>query len=146
MKTREKAKNAGVLAGGIFVVLSAISPVMAHPGGAAPPVHPPIHPAAIHGHPGGGANMGLAHMSPTPANFGQTVSGVASTQGQTISQDARSGMTGQALSAVAKQHGQRVSDVATGATPSAPPPPPPGGAPPPPPSGGAPAPAPIPAP
>jgi hypothetical protein len=137
MKTREKAKNAGVLAGGIFVVLSAISPVMAHPGGAAPPVHPPIHPAGIHGHPGGGANMGLAHMSPTPANFGQTVSGVASTQGQTISQDARSGMTGQALSAVAKQHGQRVSDVATGTTPSAPPPPPPGGAP---------APAPIPAP
>ena len=135
MKTREKAKNAGVLAGGFFVVLSAISPVMAHPGGAPPPVHPPIHPAAIHGHPGGGANMGLAHMSPTPANFGQTVSGVASTQGQTISQDARSGMTGQALSAVAKQHGQMVSGVATGTTPAAPPPP-----------GGAPAPAPIPAP
>ena len=46
MKTREKAKNAGVLAGGIFVVLSAISPVMAHPGGAAPPSIPPfIRPA-----------------------------------------------------------------------------------------------------
>ncbi len=145
METLGKAKNAWVLAGGFFVALSAISPVMAHPGGVSPPVHPPVHPGAIHGHPGGGANMGLAHMSPTPANFGQTVSGVASTQGQTISQDVRSGMTGQALSAVAKQHGQMVSGVATGATPAAPPPPP-GGAPPPPPPGGAPAPAPVPAP
>lgn len=145
MKTREKANNAAALAGGIFVALALTSPVMAHPGGVTPPVHPPIHPV-VHGHPGGGANMGLSHMSPTPANFGQTVSGVASTQGQTISQDAKSGMTGQALSAVARQHGQMVSGVATGATPAAPPPPPPGGAPPPPPPGGAPAPAPAPAP
>ncbi len=139
-----------VLAGGVFVLFALSSPVMAHPG-MSPPVHPPVHPT-IHPHHPGAANLGIVHMSPTPANFGQTVSGVATTQGQTISQDAKSGITGQSLSGIARQHGQIVSGVATGTLPpppppggAPPPPPPPGGAPPPtPPPGGAPPPAPPP--
>jgi len=140
MSYQPKIRPVVNLANGFLFVLSLATPVMAHPGGITPPVHPPVHPG-IPVHPTGGANMGMAHMSPTPANFGQTVSGVASSQGQTISQDAKSGMTGQALSAVANQHGQVVSGVATGSTPL---PPPPGGAPAPPPAGGAPAPLPAP--
>lgn len=145
-----RKRTEAVLVGGVFVVLALSTPVMAHPGAGPPPVHPPVHPV-VHPHNPGAANLGMAHMSPTPANFGQTVSGVATTQGQTISQDARSGITGQALSGIAKQHGQLVSGVATGAIPppppggAPPPPPPPGGAPPPPPPpGGAPPPPPPP--
>ena len=61
---------------------------------------------------------------------------------EVIAQDARSGITGQKLSAIATQHGDMVSDMATGQTPALPPPPAPGTPPPPPP--GAPAPAPAP--
>ncbi len=135
-------RSCGVLAGATLAILAFIQPASAHPMGGSPPVHPPVHPA-VHPHPHGAANLGQVHMSPSPANFGQTVSGVASTQGQTISKDAQSGMTGQTLSGIAKQHGTLVSGVATGAIPppppgGAPPPPPPGGALPPPPPGGAP--------
>lgn len=82
---------------------------VAHPGGAPPPVHPPVHPE-------GAANIGMMHMSPTAANFGTGVAAIANTQGKTISQDARSGITGQTLSNTAKEHGDAVSDVATGTT------------------------------
>ena len=106
-----------------------------------PPVHAVVHPV-VHPHAHGAANMGMTNMSPAPANFGQDVSAVADTQGKTISQDARSGITGQKLSAIATQHGDMVSDMATGQTPALPPPPAPGTPPPPPP--GAPAPPPAP--
>lgn len=58
----------------------------------------------------------MMHMTPTAANFGTGVASVASTQGKIVSQDARSGMTGQTLSNVAKEHGGVVSGTATGTT------------------------------
>lgn len=141
----------GFLAGAILSLLLLSRPALAHPGGVSPPVHPPVHPAVHpHPHPQGAANLGQIHMSPSPANFGQTVSGVASTQGQTISKDAQSGMTGQKLSGIASQHGALVSGVATRTIPpptppgGAPPPPPPGTVPPPPPGGTPPPPLPTP--
>uniref|UniRef100_A0A7C3R063 Uncharacterized protein n=1 Tax=Leptospirillum ferriphilum TaxID=178606 RepID=A0A7C3R063_9BACT len=141
----------GILVGGLLFGTGWVGLAMAHPGGVSPPVHPAVHPAA-HPHPHGAVNLGMTHMSPTSANFGQEVSGVATTQGKEISKDAQSGMTGQKLSDVARQHGDTVSDVATGSqlpappppAPGAPPPPPPGSAPPPPPPGSAPAPPPAP--
>lgn len=109
-----KKRTEAVLSGGVFIVLALSTLVMAHPGGMSPPAHPP---PAVHPHHPGAANLGMVHMSPTPANFGQTVSGVATTQGQTISQDAKSGITGKSLSGIARQHGQIVSGEATGTIP-----------------------------
>ncbi|EAY56938.1 MAG: protein of unknown function [Leptospirillum rubarum] len=127
----------GILVGGLLFGTGWVGLAMAHPGGVSPPVHPAVHPAA-HPNPHGAVNLGMTHMSPTSANFGQEVSGVATTQGKEISKDAQSGMTGQKLSDVARQHGDTVSDVATGsqlpAPGATPPPPPPGSAPAPPPA------------
>lgn len=140
----------GILVGGLLLGTGWVGSALAAHGGP-PPVHPTVHPAA-HPHPHGAVNLGMTHMSPSAANFGQEVSGVATTQGKEISKDAQSGMTGQKLSTIARQHGDAVSDVATGSQLPAPPPPapgtlpppPPGSAPPPPPPGSAPAPPPAP--
>ncbi|KGA93258.1 hypothetical protein ACSYAY_09435 [Leptospirillum ferriphilum] len=147
MKTERPGTRTGLLPAALLSVamigamISGLAgQAIAHPG-AVPPVHAVTHPV-VHPHAHGAANMGMTHMSPAPANFGQDVSAVADTQGKTISRDARSGITGQKLSAIATQHGDMVSDMATGQTPALPPPPAPGTPPPPPP--GAPAPAPAP--
>lgn len=134
MKTKHLGSLTGLLSAG-FLSMAMLSgtagQAIAHPGAPAPPVHPVVHPV-VHPHAHGAANMGMTHMSPTAADVGQDISAVADNQGKTISQDAQSGMTGQKLSAVATQHGDQVSDMATGQTPAMPPPPAPGTPPPPP--------------
>ncbi len=113
MKTEIAIRLTGTMMAGLFLGLSLPGIAMAHPGGMSPAVHPQVHPV-VHPHAGGAANLGMTHMSPTAATFGQNVASVASSQGSKISKDAQSGMTGQKLSGVAREHGDSVSDVATG--------------------------------